>query len=250
MRAQGWTNTDSLRLQEILNNDEELDLNPKTMEELRRNFLSEISTELPSRELKASYHKSWLEYNTTLNLPDKHQPKVVLTLHPYNGQTKYNWDPVYQRKIKIDKNTWRGNPFYELTSRFIYTNWAKTPLDLGPRETVEQLEATGLRYRIEPRTSNKSYGSWQPIANPRGGTDLAGLTSKQFWAFRKRRTKARTLEVLNTYKTYLNEREQQTDTLHTSRLKEKDIVLDDTVHFTKEKNPFTDTQNDTLRLSH
>ena len=33
---------------------------------------------------------------------------------PYKANTRYNWDPIYQKKIKIDKNTWRGDPFYEI----------------------------------------------------------------------------------------------------------------------------------------
>lgn len=219
--AQEWTAKDSLRLQEILQSEKELHLNPESIEELKRNLLPETSKTPPFADPLASDYKSWLEYDTSFQLPDKEKerPKVVLTLRPYNGQTKYNWDPVYQRKIHVDKNTWRGNPFYELTSLTIYTNWAKTPLDRGPRETVEQIEATGLRYRIEPRGHGRPYGSWQSISNPLGGTDLAGITSREFWAFRQRRTRARTREVLRIYADPLVGRNKQSDTLRINKEK-------------------------------
>ena len=33
------------------------------------------------------------------------KPKVVLSLMPYKANTPYNWDPVFQKKIRMDKNT-------------------------------------------------------------------------------------------------------------------------------------------------
>lgn len=94
-------------------------------------------------------------------MPRMPEKKVVLTLRPYTANTKYNWDPVYQKKITVNKNTWRGDPFYELTTRFIYSDWAKTPMDAGPRESIEQIEATGLRYMVTERANNMAVGSWR-----------------------------------------------------------------------------------------
>ena len=38
------------------------------------------------------------------------KPKVVLSLMPYKANTPYNWDPVFQKKIRMDKNNlaWRS----------------------------------------------------------------------------------------------------------------------------------------------
>ena len=120
--AQDWTPQDSLRLRRLLDGEGELKLNPKALKELEQ--------EPYMGKLRMSEEKQWMDFNTTLpEIPEVPKKKVVLTLRPYNARTKYNWDPVYQKKINIDKNTWRGNPFHELVTRKTYTNWAKRPLD-------------------------------------------------------------------------------------------------------------------------
>lgn len=53
----------------------------------------------------------------------------------------------------------------------IPTNWAKHPFDAGPRETVEQIEATGLRYRVTERANNMAVGGWQGAS----GGGISGL---------------------------------------------------------------------------
>ena len=62
---------------------------------------------------RMSEEKNWMLPDESLPeaLP---KPKVVLSLMPYKTNTRFNWDPVYQKKIRVDKNTWRGDPFYEL----------------------------------------------------------------------------------------------------------------------------------------
>ena len=145
--AQEWTPQDSLRLRQLLNGEGEVKLNP--------DVLKEIGIESPLGSQKMEETKSWLDFDASLPaVPQMPEKKVVLTLRPYTANTKYNWDPVYQKKITVNKNTWRGNPFYELTKLKIYTNWAKRPLDAGPRESLEQIEATGLRYMVTERANN------------------------------------------------------------------------------------------------
>ena len=108
---------------------------------------------------KAVMDKSWMDFDNSLPvMPKAPEKKVVLTLRPYTANTKYNWDPIYQKKIKVDKDTWRGDEFYALKILMIPTNWAKHPFDAGPRETVEQIEATGLRYRVTERANNMAVG--------------------------------------------------------------------------------------------
>lgn len=192
--AQDWTPQDSLRLRRLLDGEGELKLNPKALKELEQ--------ELYMGKLRMSEEKQWMDFNTTLpEIPEVPKKKVVLTLRPYNARTKYNWDPVYQKKINIDKNTWRGNPFHELATRMTYTNWAKRPLDKGMRKSLEEIEATGLRYRVTERANNMAVGSWQSAGGGAGigGLDLMTPFTKEFWDFKGRKRRARTLEVLREY---------------------------------------------------
>lgn len=192
MHAQNWTPQDSLRLHRLLNSGEgEVKLNP--------NALKELEIQQSAGVQQMSEDKPWMDFNITLPaIPDAPKAKVVLTLRPYTANTKYNWDPVYQKKIAVDKNTWRGDPFYELKTRFIYSDWAKTPFDAGLRETVDQIEATGLRYRVTERANNMAVGSWQGTSGP-SNIDLMTPFTKDFWDFKGRKRRARTLEVLRTY---------------------------------------------------
>ena len=192
--AQNWTTQDSLRLQQLLKGEGEVKLNP--------DVLKEIDMGSPFGTPKAAVNKPWLDFDDTLpvSLPGEPKKTIKLSLRPYSANTKYNWDPIYQKKIEIKKDTWRGEPFRELTTRFIYTNWAKTPSDPGPRETVEQIEATGLRYRVTERVNNMAVGSWQGAGGGGiGGLDLMTPFTREFWNFKGRKRRARTLEVLRTY---------------------------------------------------
>lgn len=182
-----------MKLQQLLHGAGEVKLNP--------DVLKEIGVESPMGTPKVAVDKAWLNFDHSLPvMPKMPEKKIVLTLHPYTANTKYNWDPVYQKKITIDKNTWRGDPFYELTARFIYTNWAKTPMDAGPRETVEQIEATGMRYMATERVNNVATPCWQGVGG--GGLfngDLMSPFTREFWNRKAAKRRARTLEVLRTY---------------------------------------------------
>lgn len=194
--AQDWTPQDSLWLRRLLDGEGELKLNPKALKELEQEPYTD--------KLRMSEEKLWMDFNTTLpGIREVPKKKVVLTLRPYNARTKYNWDPVYQKKINIDKNTWRGNPFHELVTRKIYTNWAKRPLDKGMRKSLEEIEATGLRYRVTERANNMAVGSWQS-AGGGGGAGIGGLNlmapfTREFWDIKGRKRRERTLEVLREY---------------------------------------------------
>lgn len=191
--AQNRTPQDSLKLQQLLKGNGEVKVNPDALKELERNILGTP---------EVSVNKSWMNFDPTLPTPLRKEPKkaIKLTLRPYTAHTKYNWDPVYQKKIHVGKNTWRGDPYYELKTLFIYKNWAKTPLDIGPRESVEQIEATGLRYRVTERANNMAVGGWQGAGGGGiSGMDLMAPFTREFWNFKGRRRRARTLEVLKMY---------------------------------------------------
>ena len=162
--AQNWTPQDSLRLRRLLDGEGEIKLNPEV--------LKEMGVQEPLGKQQMSLERQWLDFNTTLpEIPNTPKKKVILTLRPYTANTKYNWDPVYQKKIKIDKNTWRGDPFYELKMLRIYSDWAKTPLEKGIRKSIDEIEATGFRYRVTERANNMAVGSWQGAS---GGSGFSG----------------------------------------------------------------------------
>ena len=191
--AQNWTPQDSLRLRRLLDGEGEIKLNPEV--------LKEMGVQEPLGKQQMSLERQWLDFNTTLpEIPNTPKKKVILTLRPYTANTKYNWDPVYQKKIKIDKNTWRGDPFYELKMLRIYSDWAKTPLEKGIRKSIDEIEATGLRYRVTERANNMAVGSWQGASGGSGfyGDFMTPFT-KEFWNVKGRKRRARTLEVLRAY---------------------------------------------------
>lgn len=190
--AQEWTQQDSLHLRRFLSGEGEVRLNP--------DVLKEIGIDSPLGSPKEDMNKSWLEFDSSLPvMPQMPEKKVVLTLRPYTANTKYNWDPVYQKKITVNKNTWRSSSFYELTKLKIYTNWAKRPLDAGPRESVEQIEATGLRYMVTERANNMAVGGWRGVGGGGISGDFMAPFTKDFWNIKGRKRRARTLEVLKTY---------------------------------------------------
>ena len=190
--AQEWTPQDSLHLRRFLSGEGEVRLTP--------DVLKEIGIDSPLGSPKEDMNKSWLEFDSSLPvMPQMPEKKVVLTLRPYTANTKYNWDPVYQKKITVNKNRWRSSPFYELTKLKIYTNWAKRPLDAGPRESVEQIEATGLRYMVTERANNMAVGGWRGVGGGGISGDFMAPFTKDLWNIKGRKRRARTLEVLKTY---------------------------------------------------
>lgn len=191
--SQNWTPQDSIRLHRLLQGEGEVKLNPEVLKEMGINS--------PLGTPKMATDKSWLDFDNTMPvMPQAPKKKIVLTLRPYTANTKYNWDPIYQKKIQVDENTWRGDPYYKLKAYLAPTNWAKTPLDVGPRESIEQIEATGQRYRVTERANNMAVGGWQGAGGGIGfsGDFLAPFT-REFWNFKGRKRRARTLEVLRTY---------------------------------------------------
>ena len=136
--SQVWTAQDSLHLKKLLESDQELHLNMDAVKSI--DFGTAVGTPRMSEE------KSWMMPDESLPeaLP---KPKVVLSLMPYKANTRYNWDPIYQKKIKIDKNTWRGDPFYEIRHQRSYSNWARNPMAKGVRKSLDEIQASGVRFR-------------------------------------------------------------------------------------------------------
>lgn len=182
-----WTAQDSIRLKKLLEGSEELKLNPEAVKQI--DFGSGVGAPRMSEE------KKWLLPDESLPeaLP---KPKVVLTLFPYKATTRYNWDPVYQRKIKVDKDTWRSDPFYKM------------------RRGLEKIEAGKVRVRLLGERANGMmvnvvernapiplFGGSGVYVNGGtiGGLDFMTVFTKDFWDKKGRECRERTLEVLRTY---------------------------------------------------
>ena len=168
VHAQEWTKEDSLRLRQLLDSDQELNLNQDAVRQI--DFGSAVGTP------RMSVEKKWMLPDESLPeaLP---KPKVVLTLMPYKANTRYNWDPVYQKKIRVNKNTWRGDSFYELCRQRFYTN------------------RTRSRKANEIRIGENVSVCGGTIS----GLDLMAAFTKEFWNKTGRDYRIHTLEVLKTY---------------------------------------------------
>lgn len=180
-----WSQKDSLNLRRILNTDGEIKLNPNAVKEI--DFGTFIGEQMMIDEKPA------LKFDVTLPkvFPDKAELK--LSLRPYTANTKYNYDPIYQKKIDLKDRSMKVFT--------VYSNWAKTPFDPGIRNSVEEIEATGMRYNpLANRVNNVAVGGWGPADG--GGAfsgDFMAPFTKDFWDKNGRKRRARTLEVLQNY---------------------------------------------------
>lgn len=114
----------------------------------------------------------------------------------------------------MDKNTWRGDPFYEIRQQRSYTNWARNPMAKGIRKSLEEIQASGVRFRQLSERANgmmvNSVVTDSPIplfggsgvyinGGTIGGLDLMAVFTKNFWDKKGRDRRERTLEVLRAY---------------------------------------------------
>lgn len=206
--AQQWTSNDSLRLQKILSAPEDIKINPNAVKSI--DFGSFAGTP------QIVDDEPGLKWNTELPKPISEKQKIILTLKPYKANTPFNYDPIRKVKIKVRAGTWRANPYTELSKQSIYANWAKKCTDKGTRTTLDQIEASGLRYNpIAERSANRATGAWTftpgstNLGNSKvynnmsgfgvGGLDFNAITRREFWDKSIEKRRARTLEVLSLY---------------------------------------------------
>ncbi|WP_071145353.1 DUF4858 domain-containing protein [Bacteroides ihuae] len=185
-----WTKKDSINLHRLLESDGEIKLNPNVLKQLKIGKVIGVPLYIDD--------ESALKANEALPsaLPEK--KKMMLTLMPYSANTKFNYDPVYKKSISVKENTYKSNPFEMLYSLTIPSNWAKHPLDGGYRRSLEEIEATGLRYNpLAARANNMAVGAWEGTGA--SGYDFSKPFTKEFWDKKGRKRRARTLDVLNQY---------------------------------------------------
>lgn len=197
-----WTRADSLNLQRMLGTNEEIRINKGAVRQI--DFGSFVgSPEMIDDE-------PGLGWDSTLPKIQPEKKKIVLTLKPYTAKTPYNYDPVRQVKIKVTKDTWRSGTNHDIgkysnasgaKERWVPTNWAKKPTDKGPRNSIEQIEATGLRYNpIGERANNMAVGGWSSgRSSGINDLDFNSVFTREFWDKSAGKRRKRTLEVLSSY---------------------------------------------------
>lgn len=196
-----WSKKDSLDLLRVLNTDGEIKLNPN----VRIDFGSFAGEQIMVDEKPA------LQFDTTLPKVFPEKKDIKLSLSPYSVKTKFNYDPIYQKKIKVNRDTWKygdqdrrsegwKSGSFHMNIDLIYSNWAKTPLDAGVRKSIDEIEATGIRYNpLANRVNNVAVGGWQPAGGSGISTNLAAPFTKDFWDRKGRKRRARTLQLLKNY---------------------------------------------------
>lgn len=160
-RGQEWTAQDSLQLRRLLDASGEIELNPDALLELKSGM-----ERPPFSEPRISAQKPWMDFDTSLPtssspnyLLDTPEGRARLSLTPYKPNTPYNWDPIRHRKIAVGPDTWR-NPMHRFMPSALPGNW---------------------------REAGK------------GGMNLMLLFTKDFWSFKQKQRRRRTLEALQTY---------------------------------------------------
>lgn len=205
-RAQ-WTAKDSLNLIRVLNGEEELKLN---LDAVKQIDFGKAGVPMQPKE------KNWLLPDESLPSAFADKKKIVLTLRPYTANTRFDWDPIYQKKIKVDKDTWRGDPLYAMKMQMNYSNWAKHPMDggAGYRSSLDEIRASGIRTVVMgERANNMMTNRTVMVPNTGialkngvtmsggtiGGLNLMRIFEKDFWDKKGNERRARTLEVLKVY---------------------------------------------------
>lgn len=187
-----WSQKDSLNLRRILEGDGEIQINPNAVKQI--DFGSFVGKPLMSTD------KPGLQYDTRLPNVFPEKAKIIISLQIYNINTKFNYDPVYRKDIKVEAETWRSDTIRKQVYLRQYSNWASSPLEGGVRKSLEEIEATGLRYNpIGGRANNMAVGVWESTPSKPSGMDFGKFFTKEFWSKKKRKRKAKTLELLHNY---------------------------------------------------
>ncbi len=139
----------------------------------------------PPVELRMQNDKPWLEFDDSMpsvfgrgeKAPTTNSTRY--TLHPYNTTTPYDWDPIYQRKIAIHADTWRGQYW-----RMLGTSDVKG-MTISGRIKLEEKEPL-LRFE-----NGKLVGDYATL--------LTQYFTREFWRFRHHKNQKETQQVLDEY---------------------------------------------------
>lgn len=208
MHAQ-WNGSDSLGIRPVLNGEGEIRIN--------QNAVRQIDFSITSPTPLAPLSRPALRFDETLPEVYPDRDKVTTTLNPYQLRTISNYDPVTGERITVPNNL----PWLKSiqNSSYLPSNWAKNWRDGTLRNSLDQIEAAGVKYRMfTERVNNMNVGTSTivsydnsinlgngitstitPAGGSIGGVDLMAPFTKDFWDRRGRNRRARTLQVLRTY---------------------------------------------------
>lgn len=161
-----WTAQDSLKLKQMLEGTDNIELNEHAIRSME--FNANPQPEQPT------IFKDYLHFDSTLPVNPFVQEtdslaKSGMTLMPYSGTTRYNYDPIYKKRIEFDKKNKAIDWEREL-----------------PTDGRKAMEGTRLMMM-----GGGFGGSFMP--------DLDRFFSKEFWSFRARRNAKKTLIALKNY---------------------------------------------------
>jgi hypothetical protein len=194
--SQVWTKSDSIKLDKLIKSGQEIEINKEALPQI------DFGSGVIGAPIE-TVEKGWIAPDETLPTvdgQDKLDMRAMLSLHPYKPDTPYNWDPVRLKKIRVGKDTWRSQPYYEIAMFRNYTNRAKNYVSAGERKSIDQIRETGLRYNpLAQGAGGKMSGAWEIIPSSPSGLDFMTPFTKEFWNKKARLRRARTIEVLSQY---------------------------------------------------
>lgn len=152
---------------------------------------TEVKTPVGVAQPRISTDKPWMEADESMpsvfgsDEQAAEKKSVRYTLHPYTPTTPFDWDPVYQRKIAINKDTWRG--------RFWQAARSSDVAHMGISGFVRYPAADPDKVHFEHGVLVGDYA-----------TLLTQYFTAEFWRFRDKKNRKVTLELLKGYRQWLN----------------------------------------------
>jgi hypothetical protein len=178
VKAQNWTKADSVKLNKLLKDGKEIDINKHELQNIQ--FDAKI---LNNPLLEPIQFNNNISPDETL--PQNAATKYKLTMQPYKPTTPYNWDPIFHCKIVQVNGRWE--PIH------------------GPQKYINMLRVASLAANagaitagIKPGLALGKKGAYIN-GGTIGGLDLMYFFEKRFWDFKQNAIRKKTNEVLKGY---------------------------------------------------
>lgn len=174
-----WTKSDSLKLNRILNDKKEIQLNKSELQNIH------LDNHIINNPLLKPIQINNIGPDETL--PENAGKKIVLTMTPYKANTPYNWDPIFHCKIVQVNGQWepQNGPLH-------YTDQSRaTKLALNTTSIIA--EEKGLR------GLQLGHSGLYVNGGNISGLDLMFFLEKRFWDFKQNGIRKKTLDILKGY---------------------------------------------------
>ena len=174
-----WSKSDSLKLNRILNDKKEIQLNKNELQNIHFN------NHIINNPLLEPIQINNIGPDETL--PQNAGKKIVLTMTPYKASTPYNWDPIFHCKLVQVNGQWE-------------------PLN-GPQHYTDQSRATTLASSITSKIAGEKglrglqlgHSGLYVNGGNISGMDLMFFFEKRFWDFKQNSIRKKTLDILKGY---------------------------------------------------